>query len=215
LRLRLGNVWNPVQIDGDKRKIYSLTYHFSEYTATDDLNPLPVQLLSFTGKATDKGSVLTWTTAQEINNAGFTLERSWDGEVFEAVTYLKGQGTIATTNKYQYHDAGFRDKAYYRLIQHDLDGTREVFQTILVTDKSASETALKLYPNPAKGLVHLNLSTSEAVVNTTVVDASGRVVFNAAGMPAFLNTEALAAGLYTVSTTLADGTQYRERLVVE
>lgn len=215
LRLRLGNVWNPVQIDGDKRKIYSLTYHFSEYTATDDLNPLPVQLLSFTGKATDKGSVLTWTTAQEINNAGFTLERSWDGEVFEAVTYLKGQGTISKTNKYQYHDAAFRDKAYYRLIQHDLDGTREVFQTILVTDKSASETALKLYPNPAKGLVHLNLSTSEAVVNTTVVDASGRVVYNAAGMPAFLNTEALAAGLYTVSTTLADGTQYRERLVVE
>jgi hypothetical protein len=37
--------------------------------------PLPVELVSFSGKNTEGGNLLTWTTANEISNKGFQVER--------------------------------------------------------------------------------------------------------------------------------------------
>ena len=36
---------------------------------------LPVELLSFEGKYTEGGNLLIWTTANEVNNKGFDIER--------------------------------------------------------------------------------------------------------------------------------------------
>ena len=43
-----------------------------------DLMPVPVELTSFTATATSEGVLLNWTTATEINNHGFEIERSDD-----------------------------------------------------------------------------------------------------------------------------------------
>lgn len=37
-------------------------------------NPLPVELLDFKGSPSVSGNLLTWTTANEINNKGFQVE---------------------------------------------------------------------------------------------------------------------------------------------
>jgi hypothetical protein len=42
-------------------------------------SPLPIELLSFTGRNTSKGNLLEWSTATELNNSYFTLQRSQNG----------------------------------------------------------------------------------------------------------------------------------------
>ena len=48
-------------------------------------NALPIELVSFVAESREKDVELRWTTATEINNDFFTVERSRDGLHFEAV----------------------------------------------------------------------------------------------------------------------------------
>ena len=57
---------------------------FNTTTCEDEaITPLPVELLSFEGKATQSGIELNWETASESNNQGFDVERSTDGKNFD------------------------------------------------------------------------------------------------------------------------------------
>ena len=49
------------------------------------LEPLPVELISFTGESTKNGVLLEWSTASEKDNDRFELERSQDGQTFTKV----------------------------------------------------------------------------------------------------------------------------------
>ncbi len=46
--------------------------------ASDDQDPLPIELISFEAKANSEYVELNWSTASEINNDYFTIERSAD-----------------------------------------------------------------------------------------------------------------------------------------
>ena len=47
---------------------------FSYFTG-GQLTVVPVELMTFTGKNTERGNILAWTTASEVNNKGFDIER--------------------------------------------------------------------------------------------------------------------------------------------
>src|SRR5262249_37045293 len=86
-------------------------------------NPLPIELVSFTG-APDGHEVLTqWITATERNNAWFDVERSADGNDFERVGRLPGAGNSDGTLWYELVDPQpLSGLSYYRLRQIDDDG---------------------------------------------------------------------------------------------
>jgi len=52
---------------------------------------LPVEFLSFNGTTTSKGNMLNWATTEEVDNSGFDVERSDDGQRFEQVAFVPGQ----------------------------------------------------------------------------------------------------------------------------
>ena len=54
---------------------------------------LPVELIDFDGEKVKSGVQLTWATSSELNNDFFTLERSLDGQNFEAIAEVGGMGT--------------------------------------------------------------------------------------------------------------------------
>ena len=62
------------------------------------LNPLPVELLAFTARAQNGYVQLEWTTATEVNNDHFILERSSNGSAFETIGRVEGQGTTTPSN---------------------------------------------------------------------------------------------------------------------
>jgi hypothetical protein len=61
---------------------------------------LPVELVYFTAKFNDSYIELNWTTAAEINNDFFTIERSGDGINFEAILQTQGQGNSSQLVNY-------------------------------------------------------------------------------------------------------------------
>lgn len=100
---------------------------------------LPIQLIDFTGERKNNSTnQLYWSTAQEINNKGFYIDRSSNGGDFNNIVFVPGAGNSTQTKNYTYIDdkAGFIP-LYYRLRQVDLDG-RERFSKIIYLPGDAS-----------------------------------------------------------------------------
>lgn len=89
---------------------------------------LPVEFLNFDASLKGSNDVqLNWTTASELNNAGFEIEHALpttDAPEFNQVAYVDGAGTTEQTQYYHYKlsnlVAGIH---YFRLKQVDKDGT--------------------------------------------------------------------------------------------
>jgi phosphatidylserine/phosphatidylglycerophosphate/cardiolipin synthase-like enzyme len=113
---------------------------------------VPVELTSFTASQTSGGILLNWTTATEINNLGFEVERSLDGINFYKTAFVKGAGTTTEVRNYSYIDnAGISERTtlYYRLRQVDYDGKFEYSSVVTVTfDRPETFELLQNYPNP-------------------------------------------------------------------
>lgn len=154
---------------------YNSFSHFgggSSYTG-----PLPITLISFTGKCTGNDVLLEWATALELNNSHFTIERSVDGQNFEPIATVNGAGNSVSARYYTWTDANTNGNLYYyRLKQTDYDGSFEYFNTV-AAGCNAQAIQVLLYPNPAEDLVQLQLSTpSSEEFTITVVDVTGKLV---------------------------------------
>ena len=103
-----------------------LTGTQSNYIGIDDAvytsGILPVNFISFDGVLQNNVAVLNWSTANEVNNKGFEVERSVDGQTFNDLAFINGSGTSASVNHYSFTDAKMIiGNDYYRLKQIDLD----------------------------------------------------------------------------------------------
>jgi hypothetical protein len=143
-------------------------------------SPLPIQLLSFDGKIVPSGVQLRWSTASEINNDYFDLEKS-TGEKFSAIATIKGNGTSFETSNYGFLDTKVTTgKIYYRLKQVDFNG-KHTYSNVISVDFDA-RYSFTVYPNPATG-TELNFEifgvqdTNE--VSISLFDELGRKVLSA------------------------------------
>lgn len=158
---------------GDWKSVTVTTYHFSDFTATDDNNTLPVELVSFSAVRNGASVRIDWATSQEYNNKGFSLERSQEGKVYEPVAFVAGRGTTSQSTTYQYSDKQAQ-AAYYRLVQVDFDG-KETVQPAVYVNASQSR-GYTLLQNQTAGTVELNgLANGDQV---SVYDAGGRLVIS-------------------------------------
>ncbi|QHL88528.1 T9SS type A sorting domain-containing protein [Nibribacter ruber] len=146
------------------------------------INPLPVTLVSFTGKYNSKtGVMLAWSTATEKDNAYFQVERSTNGKTFNTIGQVKGNGNSSTLIKYQFVDGQpANGTAYYRLKQVDVDGKFEYTKVIAVNTQGASMAVgiIKAYPNPTyTGKVSLEAGRGQggtAVI--TLLNGNGQII---------------------------------------
>lgn len=122
--------------------------------STDQTNPLPVTWLTFTGKWEDQAARLNWSTASELNNNIFIVERSVDQRNWTGIGSVPGSGTTNSVRRYTYLDTDVSANAtelFYRIRQIDLDGTTTVSNTIALRrdgSGSADDQAFLIYPNP-------------------------------------------------------------------
>ncbi|MCC6683470.1 MAG: T9SS type A sorting domain-containing protein [Bacteroidia bacterium] len=178
---------------------------------------LPVKLTSFEATPMSGFVSITWTTAEEINNDYFEVQRSTDMVNFTTISHTKGQGTTMNmTNYVALDEAPLAGTAYYRLVQVDFDGTTTLSKSVAVTTNNQHTPSLSIYPNPSTGVVNATLtseSASEAFSATVLVtDITGRVVAtkliseltSSAKVNLLDGTENLRAGFYSV--TIINGT---------
>jgi PKD repeat protein len=140
--------------------------------------PLPVQLIDFSADCKDDKVILQWTTASEINNDHFTLEKSFDGKIFEQVSLLKGNGTTSEIHIYQATDEMSTQNVYYRLQQSDYDGTTSKSDVIIINcSHSGKYEVIGIYPNPTHESVSIDLNLSEGgIVLVTLYNSIGQLV---------------------------------------
>src|SRR3970040_843358 len=110
---------------------------------------IPVELISFIATANGKEVTLIWTTATELNNQGFEVQRKFGSNDFVTIGSVKGYGTTTSPNNYTYidklTDAG---KYFYRLKQIDYGGTFEYSNEIEVEVRIINKFTLEQnYPN--------------------------------------------------------------------
>ncbi len=149
--------------------------------------PLPVELQSF--KATNqKGSSveLEWTTATEVNNYGFEIERKVvkaneeDNQLsstWEKVAFVEGAGNSNSQKVYSYVDKNPVGGTVfvYRLKQMDIDGTFEYSDEIEVKVLPSKYELYQNYPNPFNPTTKIKFSLPEnAKVKISVYDVLGR-----------------------------------------
>ena len=95
---------------------------------------LPIELLSFTlYKNNNNDILLKWTTASEINNDYFTIEKSNTDIDFEILTNVRGAGNSSQLLNYSYIDYNpYNGINYYRLKQTDYDGQYSYSEIIAI-----------------------------------------------------------------------------------
>jgi hypothetical protein len=150
---------------------------FTALTASAVYVPLPVTLVSFSARRQDGHTVLLqWQTAGESNNSHFTVERSSDGRNFTTIGRVAAAASSGAV--YTFTDAQpFSGNNYYRLRQHDHDGSQRLYGVRLVPGNRAAGGAL-LYPNPVTGeslTIDVKREISQPLAYT-INNAAGQVV---------------------------------------
>jgi len=141
---------------------------------------LPVELLSFEGEIQAEGNLLQWTTASELNNQFFSLSYSTDGQNFDLLQKMEGNGTISISNRYDFmHRTAPSGTTYYQLSQTDLDGTTKDLGTIsLKRGESTGISSIEVYPTATSHQLNISYNFANQA-NTTILkvyDMTGRVV---------------------------------------
>lgn len=96
---------------------------------------LPVELVRFEGTIKNNDAILNWTTATEINNKGFEVQKMIEGK-FRTIDFIAGAGDTQYEMNYEYVDENLQPGTYYyRLNQVDFDGKNAKSSVVSVTVK--------------------------------------------------------------------------------
>jgi hypothetical protein len=119
----------------------------------DDLfGPLPVELISFTGKLLSNNNVLLeWKTASSLNNSGFEVQKSYsNSKEWEAIGFVENYGNPNSLVEYSFTDyTSHRSPIIkYRLKSIDNDGSYQYSQIIEINTLPSSYELSQNYPNP-------------------------------------------------------------------
>lgn len=155
---------------------------------------LPIELLSFEANGNNNQAVIEWTTASEMNNDYFTIERSSDGINYKPIATVNGAGTSNSVNSYSYTDntPGY-GTLYYRLSQTDYDGRNETFAPVSLEIEEEKDMLLTAQANT------LNISTSDLPYNLYVYSISGKCVFSGQNISDNYKQLNLETGFYIVN----------------
>jgi len=188
-------------------------------------NPLPIELLDFTAKLDVDHVRLDWSTASELNNDYFTVERTTDLEHFDAIATIKGHGTTVELNRYYAVDSypAF-GKSYYRLKQTDFDGGFSYSPVVAIDYDGPKFSSLRVYPNPSTGSI-LNVEIAglkdQHAVPLQIFNLQGQKVFDQVvdiSAPGMVSKELpfaspLPPGLYIVKA--GQTLQLTQKIIVE
>lgn len=170
---------------------------------------LPVDFIDFQAEVMGDRVRLFWTTANEVDNDYFTIDRSRNADYdFSYLTKVNSYfGTSTQTLKYETYDyAPLKGLQYYKLSQTDLNGERTEYKTIPVYfgEKLPFNITSVITEGMADGIKIEFEYDSELPVTYTITDMTGKLITHKADVPAVPGTnqielsQSLARGVYFV-----------------
>ncbi len=163
--------------------------HRIGFELTSGINPndsnnfdpaLPVELSTFTAAIQNKVVVLNWSTATEINNYGFEVEKSLDKVNWKNIGFINGFGNSNVVRDYTFTDKEITVNGvyYYRLKQIDNNGNFTYSGVAEVNVNMPIKFNVEQnYPNPFNPVTNISFSIPEAAnVNLYVYNAIGQQI---------------------------------------
>jgi hypothetical protein len=162
-----GSSWTPLNpVDATNNKLFGTVSSFSDFTGGEDA-ALPVQLVSFAATASRLDAILRWSTATEMNNYGFVIERramSNSHSQWVKVGFVAGCGTSASPKEYSYTDKNLAPGRYaYRIKQIDQNGAFKYAASAEVEVGLAAKVfeLSSNYPNPFNPSTRIDFTVPE------------------------------------------------------
>ncbi len=155
---------------------------FKSWVLASSLNPLPVELLYFEVKRAGSYVLLEWETLAEINNDHFIVLKSSDGENWEEILTVQGQGNTSNQTNYSQIDVnGCDGVCYYKLIQVDFgDHREEEGVRVLNSNDENLEFKISVIPNPINTIANISFSAPESgLFNLIILNQQGQMVYSA------------------------------------
>ena len=153
---------------------------FTMATIDSSTNILPIDLVDFDVAKVGSMAHVYWSTASEIDNEYFIIERTSDFNNIETLGTVKGAGNSNRLLHYSFDDIEpLGQTSYYRLSQVDFDGSKEVFAWKAVSFNQELDHKISVFPNPSTlGNVNICLVNYKGDLSISIVDLRGRVVYS-------------------------------------
>lgn len=186
---------------------------------------VPVELTSFDILLNGNSVIVNWQTATETNNRGFEILRSYNGTDYEKAGFVNGAGTTTELNSYSFSDqATTPGVIYYRLIQHDYDGTATILGTREINVNLPGEYVLAgNYPNPFNPSTKIEfLLPSKTDIKLNIYNTAGELVQEKtySALPAgkneiTVNAGGLTSGIYIYEIISVHGVLHDKMILVK
>ncbi|MEO6695585.1 MAG: hypothetical protein ABIY50_10200, partial [Ignavibacteria bacterium] len=114
-------------------------------------NPLPVEMASMSSSVNNNDVTINWTTASELNNSGFNVERKSVSSDWVNLGNVTGNGTTTIPMSYSFTDRNVASGIYnYRLKQIDFNGNFAYYNlnNEVNVGTPVSFSLSQNYPNP-------------------------------------------------------------------
>ena len=178
---------------------------------------VPVELTSFNAILNNNIVNLSWTTATEVNNLGFEIQRKLDKQEWITIGFKDGNGTTTEPKNYLYNDnISDLKKAnlFYRLKQIDYNGEFVYSDEIEVANFPDIYSLEQNYPNPfnPRTVIKFNLANAgftlikiydvlgkevATILNGELEAGPHQVSFDASNLPSGAYVYTLTSGSFT------------------
>ncbi|MEQ1734733.1 MAG: hypothetical protein ABL940_13740, partial [Bacteroidia bacterium] len=155
-----------------------ITYSFSKTgMCAGGCAVLPVSFFEISGSVANDKAFILWSTASEVNNNYFTIEKSTDAIHYMEIGRVDGAGNSHEKKDYSYSfDQEASTTLYVRIKQTDYDGKYTYSNTIVTnTNTPRTDIVFTLAPNPVINELVLN-STYGVIENVTINNLLGKEV---------------------------------------
>ncbi|MCU0376514.1 MAG: choice-of-anchor J domain-containing protein [Chitinophagaceae bacterium] len=185
-----GGAWTPVENFGANfRRSFVLRLNLNE-------NPLPVKIVSFSGRKTSTGNEVRWQVASQQNISRYEVEHSNNGVNFEPVG--KVIASTLETDTYAFLDKNrYSGKSFYRLKVVERD--EAYYSKIIQLSASNLGVGINLWPNPVSKVLHIEAGINQASAKESlIINAEGKIVkkFIINAEPMQVDVSGLPAGNY-------------------
>ncbi len=156
----------------------------SPYIGADEVTTLalPLDLVSFSGKASEHANHLAWSTANESNTSHFDVERMVNGVDFVKINVVAAAGDSKKVLDYSFTDNNLVSSVntyYYRLKMVDQNGDFTYSKIVDVSGALKSTFDAFVSPNPSNGSVAVSiLNPDKENASVDVFNLSGKKVAN-------------------------------------
>lgn len=153
--------------------------HGNGVFSTTIADPLPVELVNLSASAQGTSATISWSTATEVNNYGFDLERSDPSSAqWLKIGFVKGAGTSSALRRYSYTDQLSSAGTFqYRVKSIAVDGSAKYSSPVKV-DVGFAPRSLALeqnFPNPFNPSTRIRFSVpNDGRATLRIYDITGR-----------------------------------------